>query len=379
MHSVCLIGRHGTTTGASFSSSSSSKVVGFFTFMMASCFLFQMNQAQITLPNNITIPALIAFGDSIIDAGNNNNLKTLVKCNFPPYGRDFMGGIPTGRFSNGKVPTDFLVEDLGIKELLPAYLDPTLKPSDLLTGVSFASGACGYDPLTSQMTSVLSLSDQLNLFREYIRKLKKIAGEERANSIIAESFYAICTGSDDIANTYFSTLLRSVNYDVPTYTDLMIRSASSFIQELYGLGARRIGVLDIPPIGCVPEQRTLGGGQERECAEKYNQAASLFNTKLSSLINSLNRRLPQSKIVFIDIYQPLLDIIQYPDSYGFEYVNKGCCGTGRLEVSILCNSLVPQTCQNDSKYLFWDSYHPSERAYRFLTTVILRDNINQFF
>jgi hypothetical protein len=45
------------------------------------------------------------------------------------------------------------VEELGIKELLPAYLDPNLQPSDLLTGVCFASGGAGYDPLTSQ-TSV---------------------------------------------------------------------------------------------------------------------------------------------------------------------------------------------------------------------------------
>ncbi|XP_043713074.1 GDSL esterase/lipase EXL3-like [Telopea speciosissima] len=361
------------------SSSSSANFVVLFVFIIASCFLFQVNEAHITLPNNITIPALIAFGDSIIDPGNNNNLQTLVKCNFPPYGRDFKGGIPTGRFCNGKVPTDFIAEDLGIKELLPPYLDPCLKPPDLLTGVSFASGGAGYDPLTAKLTSVLSLSDQLNLFKEYMGKLKVITGEERTRSIIAESLYAICTGSDDIANTYFSTPFRNMNYNVPAYTDLMLTSASRFIQDLYGLGARRIAVIGIPPIGCVPFQRTLGGGGERRCVEKYNKAASLFNTKLSFHIGFLNQRLPQSKIVFIDIYKPLLDIIQNPHSYGFEEVNDGCCGTGKLEVSILCNNLVPQTCSDDSKYLFWDSYHPSERGYRFLTTIILQDHINHFF
>lgn len=49
------------------------------------------------------------FGDSIVDAGNNDDIMTtLARCNYPPYGIDFDGGIPTGRFSNGKVATDFI-------------------------------------------------------------------------------------------------------------------------------------------------------------------------------------------------------------------------------------------------------------------------------
>jgi len=63
----------------------------------------------VNLPNNETIPALIVFGDSIVDSGNNNYIDTYVKCNFLPYGRDFGGGNqPTGRFSNGVVPSDII-------------------------------------------------------------------------------------------------------------------------------------------------------------------------------------------------------------------------------------------------------------------------------
>lgn len=57
---------------------------------------------------NATIPALIVFGDSIMDTGNNNNLPTLLKCNFPPYGKDFISGLATGRFSDGRVPSDLI-------------------------------------------------------------------------------------------------------------------------------------------------------------------------------------------------------------------------------------------------------------------------------
>ena len=54
------------------------------------------------------MPALIAFGDSIVDTGNNNYLMTLVKANFPPYGREYPGHKATGRFSDGKISVDFI-------------------------------------------------------------------------------------------------------------------------------------------------------------------------------------------------------------------------------------------------------------------------------
>jgi len=70
--------------------------------------LYYKTMGVIKLPPNVTVPAVIAFGDSIVDSGNNNDLKTVVKCNFPPYGKDFQGGVPTGRFCNGKIPSDII-------------------------------------------------------------------------------------------------------------------------------------------------------------------------------------------------------------------------------------------------------------------------------
>lgn len=75
-----------------------------FLFMVLNC---HVSEAAVVLPNNETVPAIFVFGDSIVDPGNNNNLPTIAKGNFLPYGRDFKGG-PTGRFSNGKVPSDLI-------------------------------------------------------------------------------------------------------------------------------------------------------------------------------------------------------------------------------------------------------------------------------
>ena len=68
-----------------------------------------ITEAVVKLPANKTVPAVFMFGDSIVDTGNNNeNIISPARSNFPPYGKDFEGGIPTGRYSNGKVPSDFL-------------------------------------------------------------------------------------------------------------------------------------------------------------------------------------------------------------------------------------------------------------------------------
>ena len=85
-------------------SSSSSTVPLFVSFFIILC----TSNALVKLPENETVPAVIVFGDSIVDPGNNNNIVTIAKGNFPPYGRDFDGGKPTGRFTNGRIPSDFI-------------------------------------------------------------------------------------------------------------------------------------------------------------------------------------------------------------------------------------------------------------------------------
>ncbi|KAF5955896.1 hypothetical protein HYC85_008752 [Camellia sinensis] len=169
--------------------------------------------------------------------------------------------------------------------------------------------------------------------------------------------------------------IRKLQYDINSYADLVINYALDFVKELYQLGPKRIGLFGSAPIGCLPSQRTLAGGELRVCSEIYNQAAQLMNSKLSSAITSYNNSLndPKARIVYTDIYNPLLNIILNHDKYGNPHLlfaalspklnlDKGCCGIGNLEVSILCNQLT-DTCPDDSVYVFWDSYHPTERGY----------------
>jgi hypothetical protein len=120
-------------------------------FIYFSIQLFLIQILILVAKSKAKVPALIVFGDSTVDTGNNNQIPTIVKSNFEPYGRDFLGGRPTGRFSNGRVASDFISEALGLKPTLPAFLDPTYNISDFATGVCFASAGTGYDNATSDV------------------------------------------------------------------------------------------------------------------------------------------------------------------------------------------------------------------------------------
>lgn len=126
-------------------------------FIMISQFLLFGLQIQ------AKVPAVVVFGDSSVDAGNNNYIPTVARSNFQPYGRDFTGGRATGRFSNGRIATDFISQALGLKPTIPAYLDPAYNISDFATGVTFASAGTGYDNATSDVLVSFNYTVRANI------------------------------------------------------------------------------------------------------------------------------------------------------------------------------------------------------------------------
>lgn len=73
---------------------------------------------QLAATYNVT--CVLVFGDSSVDPGNNNYLATPMKGNFLPYGKDFFRGRPTGRFSNGRLATDFIGKFTAMALQIPA-------------------------------------------------------------------------------------------------------------------------------------------------------------------------------------------------------------------------------------------------------------------
>ncbi|CAI0399590.1 unnamed protein product [Linum tenue] len=235
-----------------------------------------------------TSSAVFAFGDSILDTGNNDHITTLIKSNFLPYGRDFPGRISTGRFSDGRLISDLIVESLGIKYFLLPYLDPNLQDDDLITGVCFASTSSGYDPKTPKILVVISIPYQLNLFQQYVGKLRNLVGEQTSNDVVENSIYlSLLYFNDVLLTSLFHTRTKS-SLEMASYAGFLAGRASAFLRQLYGLGARKIVHLSALTTGCFPAFRTLLGGVQRQCSDESSELAVMFNEKLSDEIQRLN-------------------------------------------------------------------------------------------
>lgn len=178
------------------------------------------------------------------------------------------------------------------------------------------------------MQSVIPFFNELEYYKEYQKKLKAYVGEQKAKLIIRDSLYLLSLGTNDFLENYYTLQQRRSEYTVDKYQDYLSGIAEKFIKELYGLGARKISLGGVPPMGCLPLERSMNllRGRGDTCIETYNVVAISFNAKLNGLVKKLNKELSGIKVVLSNPFFILRQIIQKPSSYG------------QLSVSIL----VPQ-------------------------------------
>ncbi|KAM0071518.1 putative triacylglycerol lipase [Helianthus debilis subsp. tardiflorus] len=314
--------------------------------------------------NNLS--CIYVFGDSSVDPGNKNNLITEQKGNFLPYGKDFYDGRPTGRFSNGRLATDLIADALGHTKYIPAYLDPNLTNAQLVNGISFASGGSGFDDLTAQLSNVISLSKQLEYFREYKARLGRHVGKKRAQEIVTNAVFLLSMGTNDFLQNYYVEPTRSKQFTIEKYQDFLISDMSKYIKAMHAEGARRLTVVGMEPFGCVPLIRALKGTVG--CAEDYNKIAISFNSKIKSLMATLEPSLGIRNF-YTDIYGLILDTIHNPKKYGFVEASKGCCGSG---LEFMESSKGLPTCADRSKYVYWDAVHFTEEMYKIISEEALK-------
>jgi phospholipase/lecithinase/hemolysin len=81
------------------------------------------------------------------------------------------------------------------------------------------------------------------------------------------------------------------------------------------MGARKLALISIPPIGCMPFERLLSSGSA-SCVSSINREARNFNRELLALSIRMQKTLIDAHIVYLNIYDISMDAITNPAKYG---------------------------------------------------------------
>lgn len=310
-----------------------------------------------------SLSANFVFGDSLVEAGNNNYITSLAKANYIPHGIDF--GMPTGRFTNGRTIVDILGKELGLKDYTPPYLAPTTAGPLILQGVSYASGGSGILNETGKIFGGrINMDAQLDNFANTRQDIISRIGITGAEKLLNGALFSVITGSNDFINNYLTPVVLTFEQKLVSPKEFVGTLISRFrlqLMRLYDMGARKIVVPNVGPIGCIPYQLDMNPSVgNNDCVALPNHLAQLYNSQLKSLLQKLTIQLKGSTFLFANVYGIVTDIIQNSKSYGFDDVDSACCYvTGQHGGLIPCGP-TSRVCTDRSKYLFWDPYHPSD-------------------
>ncbi|KAL9463601.1 hypothetical protein AB3S75_001418 [Citrus x aurantiifolia] len=323
---------------------------------------------QSKLPKKKHVASMFIFGDSILDAGNNNyiNTTTLDQANFWPYGETFFK-YPTGRFSDGRLVSDFMAEYANLP-LIPPFLQPgIINRGNYYSGVNFASAGAGALVETFQ-GDVISLKTQLSYYKKVESWLREKLGNDEGRMRISRGVYLFSIGSND----YYAKILLTKGFTIlnsfseSNHVGMVIGNLTTVIKEIYKTGGRKFAFMNVPDLGCLPVMRIMNAEKNGSCLEKATSLAKLHNEALSKQLFDIQKHLKGFKYSLFDLNSSLRKRINHPFKYGFKEGKAACCGTGQFRGVLSCGGKRPvkefELCENPNEYVYWDSIHLTEMA-----------------
>ncbi|CAN4076447.1 unnamed protein product [Withania somnifera] len=293
------------------------------------------------------IQSVYQLGDSLADAGNvirTPGASIIFRADRAPYGETFFRR-PTGRFSNGRVITDFVSQSFKLP-FLNAYLD---RGASFTQGVNFAvAGATALDTSFWAARNIrlptwnTPLSNQLAWFKTHLQS----------------------TCGSRCAETLKNSLV------------IMGEWGKRLLQFIYPLGCLPLYLTSFP------DNNTIAYDQWG-CLRNFNDFASYHNRYVNRAIANLQRQFPNVSIVYGDFYGAILTLLRSPSSFGFNQntLLSACCGTGgrhNFNFRSVCGAAGINACPNPAQYVHWDGIHLTDEAHRHITDILVKDMLSKF-
>jgi phospholipase/lecithinase/hemolysin len=291
-----------------------------------SAFFSMLTLVMGTLPLSAEpFTGIVAFGDSLSDAGN-VFVATGGTIPAPPY----VGG----HFSNG--PT--WVEDLSVNLGLG-----TLRPS-LAGGTDFAFGSAVTGNSVPGVTSLVpTITQQVGLF------LSTTGGVAASSSL-----YTVWIGSDDVYQAVSDVVANPLSLPaIQSDVGAAAQTETAAINALAKAGATNFVVPLLPDLGITP----LGAS----AAVLATSLSALYNADLVSDLTALAAT-DHISVGFIDTFSLVDAAVNNPAAFGLTNVTDACY-TGPFTGG------PPAPCSNPASYLFWDIQHPTETGHELIATV----------
>ncbi|XP_028784857.1 GDSL esterase/lipase At5g03610-like [Neltuma alba] len=295
---------------------------------------------------------LFVFGDSYVDTGNvGRDVGSSWK---QPYGVTFPGK-PAGRFSDGRVLSDFLAKYLGVRSPLP-YRMRNLMPQYVKYGMNFAYGGTGVFNTAAHFPN---MTVQIDFFQGLITD-KVFASADLDNSVALVSvagndysFYLATNGTAEGAQAFIASVVNQTLKNVA---------------RIHGLGVKKIAVSGLQPLGCLPQ--TTASSSFSRCNSTFNSFATLHNTLLSQGLAKLKEEANDNSIVVVlDLYDSFMSVLNHPSTHNIENHFKPCCVGVSSQYS--CGSVDEKTmakkytvCDDPESAFFWDLVHPTQAGWR---------------
>ncbi|TMW84505.1 hypothetical protein EJD97_025041 [Solanum chilense] len=325
--------------------------------LLTTIFVINFRPFLVMVKGEPQVPCLFIFGDSLFDNGNNNNLITTAKANYPPYGIDFPDG-PTGRFTNGKNSADFLAGLLGFDNFIEPFA--TVKGVDIFRGVNYASGAAGIrDESGIHLGDRISLNRQLRNHKVTISHMSTLLGNKTLTmDYLSKCIYIVGMGNNDYINNYLMPQFypSSHLYNPEEFATILMQQYSKQLKTLYRYGARKVAVFGVGSLGCIPAELAMYGTKDTICVDLINSAVQKFADKFKPMIDDFNNNLPSANFIYINLTSIA---IGDPAQIGLTNLAEPCCEISSVIAKGQCLK-GGGACSDRASHYFWDGFHPTE-------------------
>ncbi|TVU22873.1 hypothetical protein EJB05_32594, partial [Eragrostis curvula] len=131
----------------------------------------------------------------------------------------------------------------------------------------------------------------------------------------------------------------------------IIESICAATEKIINESGKTVVVSGLTPMGCAPSILALmanqtGGGElepDTGCLKDLNLLSKEHNQQLRRALTRLGGRHPGARVIYADLYAPVIDVAVSPERYGFngtDGVLRACCGGGAskygFDLTALC-------------------------------------------